>query len=177
MICPNCGKNISAQQEVCQFCGQPTQFSSKVRYFPKEVPVRAAAAVIPQQAAPVQGQPTQNPKDKERIASQTATIQQQKKVIVMLTIVALVAAIIACLAGILLACNSCSGEPYKPAPTPVPPPTAEPTPYETAAPVETPMPEQTDTATEEPTPTPTPALKPPKPRPAPTTPTDPQPFE
>lgn len=42
MICPNCGKSVSAEQELCPHCGKPTQFSSRMRYYPRSTPLDPA---------------------------------------------------------------------------------------------------------------------------------------
>lgn len=39
MICPNCGKSVTAEQELCPHCGKPTQFSSRMRYYPRATPL------------------------------------------------------------------------------------------------------------------------------------------
>lgn len=50
MICPNCGKNVAAEQELCPHCRKPTQFSSRMRYYPKATPLDPPA---PKPASPV----------------------------------------------------------------------------------------------------------------------------
>lgn len=42
MICPNCGKSVSAEQELCPHCGKPTQFSSRMQYYPRSTPLDPA---------------------------------------------------------------------------------------------------------------------------------------
>ena len=41
MICPNCGKNVAQDTELCQYCNSPTQFSSKMKYYPRSTPLNA----------------------------------------------------------------------------------------------------------------------------------------
>lgn len=55
MICPNCGKNASPNDEFCPFCGQPTQFSARMRYYPRSTPLQPAAPAPNPQRTPLQG--------------------------------------------------------------------------------------------------------------------------
>ena len=177
MICPNCGKNVSSDQEICRYCGKPTQFSARMQYFPKAVPTGGTVPVTttlsqePQQtfrAGPDDGE------DRKRIVSaQKETIRKQRGLIFLFAAIAVGALLLTFIFGGLLACRSCGDRvpPEEPAPAPVPTaeptpelvpimeptpaPTAEPTPEPTAEPTAEPTEEPTAEPTAEPTPEPT----------------------
>ena len=50
MICPNCGKNIDQNVDVCPYCKKPTQFSSRMKYYPRNTPLNSAPTQPPHQA-------------------------------------------------------------------------------------------------------------------------------
>lgn len=39
MICPNCGKNIDQNVDLCPYCKKPTQFSLRMKYYPRNTPL------------------------------------------------------------------------------------------------------------------------------------------
>lgn len=39
MICPNCGKNIDQNVDLCPYCKKATQFSSRMKYYPRSTPL------------------------------------------------------------------------------------------------------------------------------------------
>lgn len=44
MICPNCGKTVDSSTEICPHCSQPTQFSSRMRYYPRSTPLQSESS-------------------------------------------------------------------------------------------------------------------------------------
>ncbi len=165
MICPNCGKNVSAEQEICQYCGKPTQFSSQIRYIPKSVPNVGMASAAAHEAAPQKPTP---PRDNQRavVESQRETIQKQRKTIMILMIAAALALVLACLFACLLACRSCEKKNTKPdvvrTPAPTEAPVVSPTDQHAPEPepelIETPAPEPEPELIETPAPEPEPEL-------------------
>ena len=147
MICPSCGKNVSANQEFCQYCGAQTQFSSRIRYFPKEVPVSVAQKPVLQPASrqddtlrekdrTIAAQTETIAKQKETIAKQKVsvstqkeTIAKQKRLIALFAALAAVALLAACALGVMFALRACKSR----------------------APAEEPVPEKTEQATVPPT--------------------------
>ncbi len=138
MICPNCGKPVTADQEVCRYCGKPTQFSSQMRYVPKPVPFTGAAPAPAQEAAP---RKVADPYGDQRIVveSQNKTIQKQRTMILAFAIAAACLLLLAAVLGGLFAYRSCADN--EPGPVPEVTPTPELTPELTPEP--TPEPEMT----------------------------------
>lgn len=59
MICPNCGKSVTSEQELCPHCGNPTQFSGRMKYYPKSTPLDPPEKPTPapaQQSVPAAAQ-------------------------------------------------------------------------------------------------------------------------
>ena len=136
MICPSCGKNVSANQEFCTYCGAQTQFSSKIRYFPQEVPVAGAQKPVLQPASRqedalrekermIAAQAETIKKQKESVSIQRKTIAKQKRLIVLFAVLAAVALLAACVLGCMFALRACKGA--TPAADPVPEETEQPT--------------------------------------------------
>lgn len=135
MICPNCGKNITAEQDVCAHCGQPTQFSSRIRYIPKAVPFAGASPVNP--AAPQTSQrpaasqpfaaPQKSADGKAALEEKNRTIRKQRILIVILAIESAIAILLTCLFGVL-SCRSCKDQGPNPEPKPMPTERIEPEP-------------------------------------------------
>jgi len=66
MICPNCGKGVAQNAEICPFCNNPTQFSVKMKYYPRLTPLDANRTGKTQQKVPQSNQKsTEDTKYKE----------------------------------------------------------------------------------------------------------------
>ena len=51
MICPNCGKNIDQNADLCPYCKKTTHFSSRMKYYPRSTPLNPTSTPPVQQIA------------------------------------------------------------------------------------------------------------------------------
>lgn len=80
MICPNCGKNVAQNAEICPFCKHPTQFSSKMKYYPRSTPLTANPSNQTIPAKPTQiHQPTQGNAELKEVLAKLGDIPKKKE--------------------------------------------------------------------------------------------------
>ena len=81
MICPNCGRNVAQNAEICPFCNAPTQFSSRMKYYPRSTPLDAKASLHTNETKPIHTQQsTQAHGDLKEVLVRLSDLPKKKEV-------------------------------------------------------------------------------------------------
>jgi len=79
MICPNCGKDVAQNAEQCPFCHYPTQFSSRMKYYPRSTPLTPSSSAKTSQE-PMRAQQVVQGKDElKEILARLSDIPKKKE--------------------------------------------------------------------------------------------------